>query len=160
MARRPSRRERGFPGEVEEVLREPAEPLHLAEHVVERLAVPRAEGAAGARPDQLDRAADDADGVADLVRQHRGHLADRREALAPHQLGPQPSRLYRRADLRGEQLDRDEIVLRQVVAAEREDVRHAPADPHRTPDAAGDPRAPHRPVQLAREARRAVLDGG
>ena len=72
--------ERPVGRQVEEVLGQRAQPPDLAQHVLQPLLVAGAELRAGPLPDQLHRAPDDAERIADLVRHRRRHPRDRRAA--------------------------------------------------------------------------------
>ena len=118
--------------EIEEVVGEPPEPLDLAEHVLERLAIPCREHAAAALAEELHRAPDDAERVADLVGHHGAHA---RERIPPGRA------LRARPSLR---------LRARPVDAERGEARRAEhGDEHGHEERATDPR-PRRGERLAR----------
>ena len=126
------RSDRRLAREIEEVVGEPPEPLDLAEHVLERLAIPRREHAAAALAEELHRASDDAERVADLVGHHGAHA---RERIPPGRT------LRARPSLR---------LRARPVDAERGEARRAEhGDEHGHEERATDPR-PRRGERLAR----------
>ena len=86
-----------LPGHVEQVLGEPPQALHLAEHVAEGLLIAGRQRGAAPGPHQLHRAADHAERVADLVRGHGRHARQQVPprgplgGLQPVRLDPRPA---------------------------------------------------------------------
>ena len=87
--------------------------------------------------------------------EHGGHFSHGGQALGADQLVPERAQAFGGAELIGEQLDGDEVVLAQVRAADAQDVRDAAFGFDRAPRAAGDARGFH-----ARHQRLGVRQGG